>query len=41
MGDDLTVDPARLAEPELRGLVARLFNLVEELQAALTRLIEG
>jgi len=40
MGDDLAVDPARLAEPELRGLVNRLLNLVEDLQAEVTRLGE-
>lgn len=40
MGDDLAVDPARLAEPELRGLVSRLLNLVEDLQAEVTRLRE-
>jgi hypothetical protein len=40
MGDDLAVDPARLTEPELRGLVTRLLNLVEEFQAELTRVRE-
>jgi len=40
MGDDLAVDPARLAEPELRRLVSRLLNLVEDLQAEVTRLRE-
>jgi hypothetical protein len=36
MVDDLAVDPARLAEPELRRLVSRLLNLVEDLQAEVT-----
>jgi hypothetical protein len=40
MLDDLAVDPDRLSEPELRRLVGRLLNLVEDLQAEVTALRE-
>ena len=36
MLDDLAVDPDRLSEPDLRRLVVRLLNLVEDLQAEVT-----
>jgi hypothetical protein len=40
MLDDLAVDFDRLSEPELRQLVARLLNVVEDLQAEVTALRE-
>lgn len=40
MVDDLAVDPERLSEPDLRRLVGRLLNLVEDLQAEIAALRE-